>query len=470
MAFFQTSPEKRLEQAQKALREARHFEAWKSFDRVAEDAKASPSTRDAARQGARLAREQMIATRLEEAEQLRSAGELEQARDRVQTALDLAGEDLDRAEIDRLLRVLDSPKRTLSPTAHIEEDLPDDLLEAPETTLPLPPPSHEPSRPRARTRGDEAAVTPLDELEASLLEIHLETLAADLREHYRGLGAGFHRAWLALVEGTPNQAAERFADLPASLRADPWVALEEAHALLLASRPAEALRVLDESPAAGPTLRALGAGADARAGDAPSHADAALGSVFSAGGPNVARRTDDDFTSSYEVRRLYLRIETQRALGRHDEAVAGARALASGLLRGSIAAESLLAWTLIESGQTEEAYRRMLDLLRADQAALYEEVLLPAAQAASLLGRRAEAVRLLEGLIQARFHRSLQRETEVDFPVQAARQLLELYLEQDPPSERDVHGLVQHLLEHDPAEGERYRDLLLKMAAGRPLR
>jgi hypothetical protein len=69
---------------------------------------------------------------------------------------------------------------------------------------------------------------------------------------------------------------------------------------------------------------------------------------------------------------------------------------------------------------------------------------------------------MLEDLIQFRMERSLVRGQEIDFPIEAARKLLELYQREGGEIER-MRALALHLVDHDGARGEEYRTLLLDL-------
>ena len=464
MGLFGSSPEKKLEKARELESRGVDHDARQLYAEILDKpSKLSPATREAAEKGYVQVRTRMIHARLDEAERFRLIGDLEAARDRCQTALDLAGDDLDRSEIEEKLRQVDSPKRPAPQSTRAEDEVPDDLLSPPEEA-PEPMGSLlewlKPKRPVERSDEELFGEDP-----DSLFELHLETLGAETADRYRAFGSEFRNGYLALVQGAAHRALEFFDRMPADVQGDPWVLLERAHALLLDERAEDSLALLARArenislitpettpePAA-PTEDAGGAalppgfGAGGSAGTLPSGHEEVLVPV---GSPVY-----------YLSRVRFLEVEALRASSRYEEAVAAAKELASTPGVGRVAADSILAWTLIEAGRHEEAYAMLLAYLR--NGSLHEEILVPAAQAASLLGRREEAIRLLEGLLQSRFQRSLERQIEVDFPVEAGRRLLEFYLEGGRHPDQ-IRGLVQHLVDHDPDQGESYRDLLLKL-------
>lgn len=430
MGLFGVSPEKKLEKADRFLADGRIFDAWKNYEDVLRSRDADAAIAERARSGSLSARSLMIEERLGEAEQLRVIGDFETARDRCQTALDLARNDLDRSAIDEKIRLLESPKRPTSRTGRPEEDVVTDLLPAPDEANTLPEVSSW-WRPEAPEPIDaESAILPEE------IELHLAALDPSVEAHYRSLGESFLVAWASLSAGQSEEALRRLESVtpPASL--DPWVQIEQAHALLLVHRAEEAHARLSATPEVLP-------------GDSEPSSATGLGAHYSA-------------------KRRYLLVEVLRTLHLEGDAVLAAEALYREVGDQSPAVVSAYAWTLIEAGRHDEAYRLLQPQLQS--AALLEEILVPLAQSTALLGRREEAIDLLEGLIQARFHRSLQRETEVDFPIEAGRRLLEFYIEDEDPESPELHSLLQHLLDQDRERGEHYRDLLLRMAAGRSLR
>ncbi|MBK8229814.1 MAG: hypothetical protein IPK72_04325 [Candidatus Eisenbacteria bacterium] len=418
MGLFGTSPEKKLEKAREHSRRGEDYEARLLFaDVLSKRDRLHPTTREAAEAGLLEVRLRMIAARLDEAERYRLVGDLETARDRCHTALDLAGEDLDTSEIEERLRQIDSPKRPLPPTARVEDGVQTDLLTPPEDApdnlgglLELLKPKPAPPRTDAELQGDDPD---------GLFELHIQTLGDGLAARYRGFGLDFRNGYLALVQNAPDRALAWFERLAPEIAGDRWVGLERAHALLLAERCDDALALL----------------AELDPGDEPADA-------------------------VYLSRHRFLRVEALRTAHRYDEAVAAARALVATPDVADPAADSILAWTLIEAGRHQEAYEMLVAYLRA--GSIQEEILVPAAQAAALLDRRREAILLLEGLLQSRFQRSLERQIEVDFPIEAGRRLLQFYLEDRRPSDQ-VRNLCQHLLDHDHEQGEIYRELLLKI-------
>ena len=286
------------------------------------------------------------------------------------------------------------------------EDPPGGLLE-------LLRPRRKAERPEEEILGDDAE---------ELFELHLDSLDPETAELYRGFGPEFRSGYLLLVQGA-GHAALRHLDLVTGQAAThPSFLLERAHACLLAEAPDQALETLATVRQSTQTMQT-------------PEARALLSS-----------------------RVHFLEVEALRAASRYEEAVQAAREFAR--TAAGPAADSILAWTLIEAGRHQEAYDMLLAYLRS--GSLQEEVLVPAAQAASLLGRRGEAIQLLEGLLQARFQRSLERQVEVEFPVEAGRRLLEFYLEARRSPDQ-VRNLVQHLLDHDLEQGEVYRDLLLRL-------
>jgi len=116
----------------------------------------------------------------------------------------------------------------------------------------------------------------------------------------------------------------------------------------------------------------------------------------------------------------------------------------------------------LEAGRYQEAYDRLHEWLESGRAP--EEILVPGAQAAAALGDTEQAIQWLASLIEARIQRSLMHGTEVEFPVEAGRRLLELYLkvERDP---HDIRSLALYLLDYDQEHAEEYREVLLKLGS-----
>lgn len=422
MGLFDRSPAKKLAKAQELLENKRYFDALRLFDEVIP--KSAGEERTAAEEGSRACRREMISQRLSEAEAFCQAGDLDAARDRCQTALDLAGDDLPTDAIQEQMRRIDAPRRPVGqagPSAGLRDLLPDpDEVVAPQPT----PLDRAPKE--AEGLSDEEL---FGEGSEEVFEIHLHTLDPDTAEFYRGLGEDFRFAFLALSQGEGKRALEFLERLDTGVKDDPRIRLEHAQALLLAGKAEESLDLLE-------SLAAVPEGvADARAPERPPR-------IFDEG------------------RRRFLLVDAYRALHRHEDAVAAALSLADATGGASPAAESLLAWSLLEAGQPQEAYDRLQKNLPrwADQ----DEILIPAAQAAVSLDQREEAISLLEELIRIRVHRSLARENEVDFPVEAGRRLLHLYVETDHDPE-EIRGLVLRLLDYDPERGEQYRDMLMRL-------
>jgi tetratricopeptide (TPR) repeat protein len=350
----------------------------------------------------------MIAARLAEADALYEAGDLKGAADRCQTALDLAGEDIDASRIREKIRQIESPKRGVPASSRLEDAVPSDLLPDPDLERRGGPDEREEAR---------AAAPPVSDAELfgedpeELFEIHMNTLDPQVAESFRAAGPDFRLGYLALAHGAAGRALELFDRMSWDPLPATELVLEKARALMLAKRSGEGLELLDRVPA-----------------------------------ETIPGR--------------WLRVELLRDLGRLDEAIEAGHELVRAFPQPNPPAESLLAWTLLEAGRPEEAF----DLLEGwlDASEPYEEVLVPAAQAASALGRSEQATALLENLIQYRIQMSLMRGREPDFPVEAGRRLLKLYVDSGKDVET-VRTLVMHLLDFDRERGEAYREMLLKL-------
>src|SRR5690606_36168717 len=215
---------------------------------------------------------------------------------------------------------------------------------------------------------------------------------------------------LALTRGFPRAALRKFDEMDWSTMPQAPIALERARALLLARRTEEALELIDRLGEPGPAGR-------------------------------------------------WLRVEALRDLGRVDDAVQAAVDLVNSQEQNTPESDALLAWTLIEAGRPEEAYDHIEGWLEG--RAPDEEILVPAAQALSMMDRAPEAMRLLENLIHQRLETSLATGREPNFPVQAGRRLLALYMAAGR-SPNEYRALVMHLLDFDPERGEQYRSLLVR--------
>ncbi|MEZ4649924.1 MAG: hypothetical protein R3E97_14265 [Candidatus Eisenbacteria bacterium] len=400
MGLFGSNPEKKLKKAEELLGAGRHYDARKAFlELVRQGAKVPGSTREAAVRGEREARQGMVEERVREATALERAGEIGAARDRIETALDLAGDDIDRHGLEETLRRLTSQPRTGAPTDASE--LPRDLLPDRMDRETAPAALDEPSE-------DEVFGPDFE----STFEFYMETVSRDLAEVFRAQPEPFRRGYVASLQGAPKMALRYYGELGA-VELPPEVELERARTFLMDRKAEDALAVLD-----------------------------------GIANPDVATR--------------WTRVDVLRELGRHEDAVSAAAELVNSLAEHNESADALLAWTLLDAGRPAEAWEHLEGWVA--NGTISEEVLVPAAQAASLLGRAVEAAKLLEGLIQYRLHESLQSGREPNFPVQAGRRLLGLLLDR-PPVEREkerIRALALHLLDYDEINAETYRQILLE--------
>jgi tetratricopeptide (TPR) repeat protein len=437
MGLFGSSPQKKLEKARDHFVAGRWFDAMRLFEEVVgAGGNVAQGERSEARQGFRECRERMIRMRLEESEALRLAGDLEAARDRCQTAVDLVGDDLDASAVHEQLQRIDAPSRAIAAGPDVGEMHETDLLpDASRRVVLQATPVDRPVR-EAAPRDDAELFGDNPE---ELFEVHLHALSEPVADYLRTLGPDFRFGYLALVQGEGKRALDFFERLDWEAIRHPAALRQRANALLLARMADSALEQIDAMAPAG-----------APGSSVPATATADRDPVSPPDDPDG------------EVRRRYLRIDALRVLGRLEEAVEDARVLAdaAAAVEPSPALEAMLGWVLIEAGRTQEAFDRLSRRLK--DVGYHEEILIPAAQAAVALGRDDEAVELLEQLIHSRMERGLAQYAEIDFPVEAGRRLLDIHLRRGA-EERTLRTLILHLIDHDVEEGERYRDLLMQL-------
>lgn len=395
MGLFGFNAEKKLAQAKKHAEQGKHYEALRAFEEVMERANQA-DLRTEAQNGARQTRAAMIEARVVEADGFEEMGDLEVAKDRLRTAIDLAQDDLPKDRLEERLRALESPRRPSVPGPAPVPDL-------------LPDPVEDASRGATRAEPTDAAEL-FGENPEEEFAILMNTLPAGVAEIFQQQPEAFRLGYLALTHGAPRAALRKFDELDWSTMPPAPIALERARALLLARRAEEALDLIDQIEETG-------------------------------------------------LAGHWLRVEALRDLGRVDDAVLAAAELVNAQEQNTPETDSLLAWTLIEAGRPSEAYDHIEGWLEG--RAPDEEILVPAAQALSMMERAPEAIRLLESLIHQRLEASLATGREPNFPVQAGRKLLSLYMALGrSPSE--YRALVMHLLDFDPERGEQYRGLLLQ--------
>ena len=450
MGLFGSSPQKKLEKARALSARHSHYDALLLYEELLQPGvRLSPVEEAEAREGWHAVRSRMIEDRLLESEGFRQSGDLERARDRCRTALDLAGNDIDPEPIRRQMLLVDAPRRPPTSSGRPEDASEDDLLpEADEVVAPKPGPFDRPEPPRpaksdAELFGDDPA---------ALFEVYMNTVDEETAALYRGLGDDFRLGYLALVQGEGARALDFFDRMDWSRPQNPKVILDRAHALLLAGRAEECLDLLSEL-SSGPSS----------AVHAPTTASQEMPSASEeTPGASAAKSSSaaEEGEETPEGRLLFLKVEALRALGRFDEAVAAARVLVGRSSQPSAVLSGLLGWTLLEAGRPQEAYDALEPWLGVDLPP--EEVLVPAAQAAVALEHRDEAIRLLEALVDQRVQRSIRTESEMEFPVEAGRRLLELYQEEGTDA-GTLRSLLLHLIDHDPDRGESYRELLLSL-------
>ncbi len=435
MGLFNRSPEEKLAKAREHQAAGRLYDALKAYEDVI-GSRAATADRMSAETGAMECRRAMIRQRLAEAEALCQAGDLESARDRCRTAMDLAGDDPIAAEIEEQLRRIDAPRLPVAKTgssARLKDLLPEpDEVVAPEPTFM--------DRDRQTQQPEVGDEEPFEQDEDEMFEIHMNTVNPGTADFFRSLGPQYRSAFLALTHGDGKRALELLEQLDPGLRADPRVELDRANALLMTGDAEAAAGLLEKL---NPGTWMTGAPEGEERESSGEDAEAAENRVV-----------------FDEGRRRILLIDALRSLHRHEDAVSEARSLADGTGGAWATAEALLAWALLEAGRPEEAYDRLqVNLARW---AGNDEILIPAAQAAVALERREEAMALLEEMMRMRVQRSIAHGEELDFPVEAGRRLLSLYVETDhDPTE--VRGLVLRLLDYDGERGEQYREMLMRL-------
>ncbi|MEZ4654215.1 MAG: hypothetical protein R3E12_11665 [Candidatus Eisenbacteria bacterium] len=296
MGLFGFNAEKKIAQARRQAADGKLYDALRSYEEVAERADQA-ALREAAESEARDIRTRMIEARVEEADAFEAAGDLVAAKDRLQTALDLAGDDLPRERLDERLRAIESPRR---PTRVSPEAPPQDLL---------PDPEEDPHRGAIRAEPTDPHDLYGEDPEQEF-EMLMHTLDPNLVALYQQQGEPFRLGFLALTRGAPRAAIEQFDRMDWDPLPPAPVAFERARALLLARRAEEALELADRIEDAGPAGR-------------------------------------------------WLRVEALRDLGRVDDAVVAATELVNAQPANTLESDTLLAWTLIEAGRPEEAYEHL---------------------------------------------------------------------------------------------------------------
>lgn len=340
MGLFGFNADKKLSRARKALAEGDFYEALKNFEEVEKRQDVEAGVRaEAASEGKRV-RGLMVDQRVLEARTLLSAGELEAARDRLETARDLAGSDLPRDAIEAGFAALE---RTSVDAAAAHE--------AAQSPL------HNEDAPRLPEEPEEGDLFGSDfETEFALL---LDTLPPGLANVFREQSLDFRKAYIALAKGAPRTALRYLDHLVWDPLPDPAVAVERARAELMTGAARQALERLEGLP------------------------DLSM----------VEVRHDADV----------LKIEALRDLERYGEAVELAKALAPPEPGRDRGADSMLATTLLEAGRPDEALDRIEPWLRSAQPSDEVHVLAAHAMRLQGRGEEAipQLEALIQGSIQA---------------------------------------------------------------------
>ena len=412
MGLFGFSADKKLRKASEHLERGRLFDALSDF----RDILSRADTVDAgilaqAESGERTTRERMIAERLKEAESLIRVEDLASARDRCLMALDLAGEDLPRGPIEERIRQIEAPRRPVSSSERIGDNVPRDLPPSPDLD------EKAPRRSVVTQRHEEPEVPELEESfvfgddPEGLFEIHMNTLGEDVASAFRSMGSDFARGYLALASAQGPMAMRYFDRVEWEPLPPDSVVIELMRALVLSHRYDEALEWFGK-------LR----------GD-------------------------------HEPARV-LHIEALRGLRRPEEALQEAQELVESLPEATPEADSLLGWLLIEAGRPEEAESLLEGWMNAGEP--IPDVMIPAAVASAAVGKVDEAIEVLENLVQYSLDSAVRSGREPNLPVEAARRLLELYEDVGAEPEK-IRSLASLLVDFDPAHGEDYRQLLMKL-------
>ncbi len=246
-----------------------------------------------------------------------------------------------------------------------------------------------------------------------IFEVYLQTLSEKQAEAYRALGASFREGYLLLQEGKAAEALDRFAAADDATRQSPYFHLESAQAHLLANQDEQAL--------------------------------SELGGIDP---PEEIRRR------AAEMRAILLERQ-----GRGEEAEEEAQRVWAEGQDGDAAI--LYGEILLDHGKFDRALETVKPFVHPSRP--QPDIDRLAARAHAGLGQLGQMRNLLERAVESFFQGPIGLRDAPTFPVWAARDLLDLYVAVKEPPEK-IRSLAQHLIRHDPASTERYKDVLTAYA------
>jgi len=261
------------------------------------------------------------------------------------------------------------------------------------------------------------AVADFGESPEDLFEVYMNAFSGEVADRYRAQGVEFRDAYLKLQEGDFDGAIAGFEALPGALANDPIVRLEKSQALLFAGRQEEALALIE---------------------------DLAL-------------------PAELEYRRATMAATLLDRAGRTDEAFA----VAEELFRNhptDVEAASIYADLLIQKGAAEKALAIVKGLIMAGDPS--PDLVNLAARAYVAAGRVEEGRDLLEQSLENFFQGPGWRGQTPRFPLEAARELLHLYIALNEEPEF-VRAMAQHLVTYDPDHADHYKETLRAYAEAR---
>ena len=401
MGLFGFNAEKKLAKGNEHLAKGFYYEARITYEEILAREGISDEIRAQAKEGRRAARLELIAGQCEEARRLLAAGDTDAAAESCRAAIDLAEEDLDVPEAKAMLELIVGPPETRR--SAILAGLDEEAAAAVAETVPVRQIEH--ARPEEVVTGGEA-----DEL----FEVYLNAFSNEVADRYRALGTEFRGGYLLLQEGKPGEALAQFESVPAEMRDDSLFRMEKAQALLVAEDNEAALATLE--------------------GVVPP--------------------------AEMERRRSEMRIILLDRLKRHEEAEGEAERLWSTDRQNP---EAALLYAEILNGRCkhDEAIAILKPMINESRP--QPEVDSLAAQSYRGLGKNDDARSLLERAVERFFQGGYATGDMQRFPIWAGRELLDLYITIGEEAEK-IRSLAQHLIRHDPANANGYKDALAQYA------